>query len=46
MYSYLIKNRKRKVQINYKFSLKIDINVEVPQRSIDGPLLLDLFLFS
>ena len=41
MHSYLMKNRKQKVQINYKFSLKIDINARVPQRSTDGPLLFN-----
>ena len=44
MHSYLIKNRKQKVWINYKFSLKKDINAGVPQRSIDGLLLFNLFI--
>ena len=43
MHSYL-KNRKQKVQINNKFSLESNGIAGVPQRSIDGPLLFNLFI--
>ena len=43
IHSYL-KNRKQKVQINNKFSLESNGNAGVPQRSIDGPLLFNLFI--
>ena len=43
MKSYL-KNRKQKVQINNKFSLERDVIAGVPQGSIDGPLLFNLFI--
>ena len=43
MHSYL-KNRKQKVQINSKFSLERNVIVGVPQGSIDGPLLFNLFI--
>ena len=43
MHSYL-KNRKQKVQINNKFSLERDVIAGVPQGSIDGPLLFNLFI--
>ena len=39
-----LKNRKRKVQINNKFSSERDIIAEVQQGSIDGPLLFNLFI--
>ena len=41
--SYL-KNQKQKVQINNKFSSERDVITGVPQGSIDGPLLLNLFI--
>ena len=43
MKSYL-KNRKQKVQINNKFSSERVVIAGVPQGSVDGPLLFDLFL--
>ena len=43
MKSYL-KNRKQKVQINNKFSLERDVIAGVPQGSIDGLLLFNLFI--
>ena len=43
MHSYL-KNRKQKVQINNKFSLERNVIAGVPQGSIDGPLLFNLFI--
>ena len=43
MHSYL-KNRKQKVQINNKFSLVRNVIAGVPQGSIDGPLLFNLFI--
>ena len=43
MKSYL-KNRKQKVQINNKFSSERDFIARVPQGSIDGPLLFNLFI--
>ena len=43
MKNYL-KNRKQKVQINNKFSSEKDVMAGVPQGSIDGPLLFNLFI--
>ena len=43
MCSYL-KNRKQQVQINNKFSSKNIVVPRVPQGSIDGPLLFNLFI--
>ena len=43
MRSYL-KNRKQQVQINNKFSSKNIVVPRVPQGSIDGPLLFNLFI--
>ena len=38
-----LKNQKQKVQINNKFSSERDVATGVPQGSIDGPFLLNLF---
>ena len=43
MCSYL-KNRRQSVQINNKFSSLKEVIAGVPQGSIDGPLLFDLFI--
>ena len=43
MHSY-IKNRKQKVQINNKFSLKRNVIAGVPQGCIGGPLLSNLLI--
>ena len=43
MCSYL-KNRRQRVQINNKFSSLEEVIAGVPQGSIDGPLLFDLFI--
>ena len=43
MRSYL-KSRKQQVQINNKFSFENIVIAEVPQGSIDGPLLFNLFI--
>ena len=43
MCSYL-KNRRQRVQINNKFSSLKEVMVRVPQGSIDGSLLLNLFI--
>ena len=43
MRSYL-KNKRQRVQINNKFSSLKEVIVGVPQGSIDGPLLFNLFL--
>ena len=42
-HSYL-QSRKQKVLINNKFNLERNIIAGVPQGSIDGPLLLNLFI--
>ena len=41
--SYL-KNRRQSVQINNNFSSAKKVHADVPQASIDGPLLFNLFL--
>ena len=43
IHSYL-KNRKQKVHINKKISLERDITAGVPQGSVDGTLLFNLFI--
>ena len=43
MYSFL-QNRELKVQINNKFSLERNVIAGVPQGSIDGLLLFNLFI--
>ena len=43
MHSYL-NNRKQQVRINNKFSSESTVIAEVPQGSIDGPLLFNLFV--
>ena len=44
MCSYYLKNRRQRVQINNKFSSLKEVIAGVPQGSIDGPLLLNLFI--
>ena len=39
-----MKNRRQRVQINYKFSSLKEIIAWVPQGSIDGPRLFNLFM--
>ena len=43
MWSYL-KNRRQRVQINNKFSSLKEVIAGIPQGSIDGPLLFNLFI--
>ena len=43
VYSYL-KNRKQKVKINTAFSSWTDLTNHVPQRSVQGPLLFNIYL--
>ena len=42
--TYYLKNRKQQVKINNKFSSEDILIVGVPQGSIDGPLLFNLFI--
>ena len=39
-----LKNRRQSVQINNNFNLAKKLHAGVPQGSIDGPFLFDLFI--